>query len=167
MEPCQGKKQVPTPRHGLLLLGEARQCPGLQRGGRLRTRIEEVGRPAGAAGAASGLQQPVATGPLEPPLCFGLKNVWVSAVIGHGGSKIKDIQSTTNTKIRIIKAFTEAEVRIFGNRVMQAKAKTVIDNLVEKQENYNLKPRIDVSPIKKNFYRQSETSSMSQEQVDS
>ncbi|XP_005627588.1 probable ATP-dependent RNA helicase DDX43 isoform X2 [Canis lupus familiaris] len=116
----------------------------------------------------SGLQQPVAAGPREPPLCFGLKNVWVGAVIGRGGSKIKDLQTTTNTKIQIIKAYPEAEVRIFGNKVMQAKAKTAIDNLVKKQENYNSKSRIDLPPIKKNFYRQSETtSSMSQEQVDS
>ncbi|XP_025300614.1 probable ATP-dependent RNA helicase DDX43 [Canis lupus baileyi] len=160
----------------------------------------------------SGLQQPVAAGPREPPLCFGLKNVWVGAVIGRGGSKIKDLQTTTNTKIQIIKAYPEAEVRIFGNKVMQAKAKTAIDNLVKKQENYNSKSRIDIvefqpsvgrdvrtdsnvtenqpvidwdqiredalkwgrkkwedlPPIKKNFYRQSETtSSMSQEQVDS
>uniref|UniRef100_A0A8C0NBB3 RNA helicase n=2 Tax=Canis lupus familiaris TaxID=9615 RepID=A0A8C0NBB3_CANLF len=154
----------------------------------------------------------VAAGPREPPLCFGLKNVWVGAVIGRGGSKIKDLQTTTNTKIQIIKAYPEAEVRIFGNKVMQAKAKTAIDNLVKKQENYNSKSRIDIvefqpsvgrdvrtdsnvtenqpvidwdqiredalkwgrkkwedlPPIKKNFYRQSETtSSMSQEQVDS
>ncbi|XP_041620182.1 probable ATP-dependent RNA helicase DDX43 [Vulpes lagopus] len=160
----------------------------------------------------SGLQQPVVAGSREPPLCFGLKNVWVGAVIGRGGSKIKDLQSTTNTKIQIIKAYPEAEVRIFGNKVMQAKAKTAIENLVKKQENYNLKSRIDIvefqpsvgrdvrtdsnvtenqpvidwdqiredalkwgrkkwedlPPIKKNFYRQSETtSSMSQEQVDS
>lgn len=30
----------------------------------------------------SSLQQPVADGPREPPLCFGLKNDWVGAVIG-------------------------------------------------------------------------------------
>uniref|UniRef100_A0A8C7BIQ4 RNA helicase n=1 Tax=Neovison vison TaxID=452646 RepID=A0A8C7BIQ4_NEOVI len=87
----------------------------------------------------SGLQQPVTAGLREPPLCFGLKNVWVGAVIGRGVSKIKDIQSTTNTKIQIIKGHSEeAEVRIFGDKVMQAKAKTVIDNLVKKQENYNV-----------------------------
>lgn len=31
----------------------------------------------------SGLQQPVAPGLREPPLCFGLKNAWVGAVIGE------------------------------------------------------------------------------------
>lgn len=31
---------------------------------------------------SSGLPQPVAPGAREPPLCFGLKNMWVGAVIG-------------------------------------------------------------------------------------
>ncbi|XP_027953569.1 probable ATP-dependent RNA helicase DDX43 [Eumetopias jubatus] len=110
-------------------------------------RGQEAGRGGRGGGwrNPSGLQQPVAAGLREPPLCFGLNNVWVGAVIGRGGSKIKDIQITTNTKIQIIKGHSEeAEVRIFGNKVMQAKAKTVIDNLVKKQENYNSKLRTDI-----------------------
>ncbi|XP_030875232.1 probable ATP-dependent RNA helicase DDX43 [Leptonychotes weddellii] len=110
-------------------------------------RGQEAGRGSRGGGwrNPSGLQQPVAAGLREPPLCFGLNNVWVGAVIGRGGSKIKDIQITTNTKIQIIKGHSEeAEVRIFGNKVMQAKAKTVIDNLVKKQENYNSKLRTDI-----------------------
>ncbi|XP_064453835.1 probable ATP-dependent RNA helicase DDX43 isoform X5 [Mirounga angustirostris] len=133
-------------------------------------RGQEAGRGSRGGGwrNPSGLQQPVAAGLREPPLCFGLNNVWIGAVIGRGGSKIKDIQITTNTKIQIIKGHSEeAEVRIFGNKVMQAKAKTVIDNLVKKQENYNSKLRTDLPPIKKNLYVESEaTSSMSQVQVD-
>ncbi|XP_008577120.1 PREDICTED: probable ATP-dependent RNA helicase DDX43 isoform X1 [Galeopterus variegatus] len=79
----------------------------------------------------------------EPPLCFGLKNDWVGSVIGRGGSKIKDIQRTTNTKIQIIRGYTEAEVKIFGSKAMQVKAKTVIDNFVKKQEeNYKSECRI-------------------------
>ncbi|XP_049509856.1 probable ATP-dependent RNA helicase DDX43 isoform X2 [Panthera uncia] len=117
---------------------------------------------------SSGLPQPVAPGAREPPLCFGLKNMWVGAVIGRGGSKIKDIQSTTNTKIQIIKGYPDAQVRIFGSKGMKAKAKTAIDNVVKQQESYSLKPRIDLPAIKKNFYKESEaTSSMSQEQVES
>ncbi|XP_004413145.1 PREDICTED: probable ATP-dependent RNA helicase DDX43 [Odobenus rosmarus divergens] len=110
-------------------------------------RGQEAGRGGRGGGwrNPSGLQQPVAAGLREPPLCFGLNNVWVGAVIGRGGSKIKDIQITTNTKIQIIKGHSEeAEVRIFGNKVMQVKAKTVIDNLVKKQENYNSKLRNDI-----------------------
>ncbi|KAM5283182.1 putative ATP-dependent RNA helicase DDX43 isoform 2-T2 [Hipposideros larvatus] len=91
----------------------------------------------------SGFQQPVADDPQEPPLCFGLKQDWVGMVIGRGGSKIRDIQSTTNTKIEIIKGCPEAEVKIFGSKTMQTKAKAVIDNLVKKQENYNSHPRVD------------------------
>ncbi|GAB5571662.1 probable ATP-dependent RNA helicase DDX5 isoform X2 [Prionailurus iriomotensis] len=93
---------------------------------------------------SSGLPQPVAPGAREPPLCFGLKNMWVGAVIGRGGSKIKDIQSTTNTKIQIIKGYPDAQVRIFGSKGMKAKAKTAIDNVVKQQESYSLKPRIDI-----------------------
>ncbi|XP_040329887.1 putative ATP-dependent RNA helicase DDX43 isoform X2 [Herpailurus yagouaroundi] len=94
--------------------------------------------------------------------------MWVGAVIGRGGSKIKDIQSTTNTKIQIIKGYPDAQVRIFGSKGMKAKAKTAIDNVVKQQESYSLKPRIDLPAIKKNFYKESEaTSSMSQEQVES
>ncbi|XP_037002953.2 probable ATP-dependent RNA helicase DDX43 [Artibeus jamaicensis] len=92
----------------------------------------------------SNLQQPVADDSEEPPLCFGLKNDWVGVVIGRGGSKIKDIQSTTNTKIQVIKGCPEAEIKIFGSKAMQKKAKAVIDNLVKKQQNYNSQPRVDV-----------------------
>ncbi|XP_039104864.1 probable ATP-dependent RNA helicase DDX43 [Hyaena hyaena] len=92
----------------------------------------------------SGLPQAGAAGAREPPLCFGLKSVWVGAVIGRGGSKIQEIQSITNTKIQIIKGYPEAEVRIFGTRGMKAKAKTAIDNVVKQQENYNPKPKIDI-----------------------
>ncbi|XP_011219786.1 probable ATP-dependent RNA helicase DDX43 [Ailuropoda melanoleuca] len=106
----------------------------------------------------SGLQQPVAPGLREPPLCFGLKNAWVGAVIGRGGSKIKDIQSTTNTKIQITKGhLEEAEVRIFGSKVMQAKAKTVIDNLVKKQENYSSKLRTDIGAFQPSVGRDVKT----------
>ncbi|XP_055965471.1 probable ATP-dependent RNA helicase DDX43 [Sorex fumeus] len=84
------------------------------------------------------------SGPQEPPLCFELKNDWVGAVIGRGGSKIRDIQSTTNTKIQITKGCSGAEVKIFGSKAMQTKAKAVIDNLVKKQENYHSEPKIDL-----------------------
>uniref|UniRef100_G3TA14 RNA helicase n=1 Tax=Loxodonta africana TaxID=9785 RepID=G3TA14_LOXAF len=83
----------------------------------------------------------------EPPLCFRLKSDLVGVVIetGRGGSKIRDIQSTTNTKIQIIKGYPEAEVKIFGSTVMQTKAKVVIDTLVKKQEeNYNAESRVAI-----------------------
>ncbi|XP_064453838.1 probable ATP-dependent RNA helicase DDX43 isoform X7 [Mirounga angustirostris] len=125
-------------------------------------RGQEAGRGSRGGGwrNPSGLQQPVAAGLREPPLCFGLNNVWIGAVIGRGGSKIKDIQITTNTKIQIIKGHSEeAEVRIFGNKVMQAKAKTVIDNLVKKQENYNSKLRTDIIAFQPSVGRDVKTDS--------
>ena len=60
----------------------------------------------------------------------------VGAVIGHGGSKIKDIQDMTSTKIQIIKGDSEAEVKIFGSKDMKAKAKAAIETLVKKQERH-------------------------------
>ncbi|XP_026335945.1 DEAD box protein 53 [Ursus maritimus] len=75
-----------------------------------------------------------ASSPREPPLCFRLRSNMIGVVIGRGGSKIKDIQATTNTKIQIIKGDSEAEVKIFGTKDMKAKAKAAIDVLVKKQE---------------------------------
>ncbi|XP_052519663.1 probable ATP-dependent RNA helicase DDX53 [Budorcas taxicolor] len=58
----------------------------------------------------------------------------IGAVIGRGGSKIRDIQDSTSTKIQIIKGGPEAEVNIFGRKDMKAKAKVAIETLVKKQE---------------------------------
>jgi len=63
-------------------------------------------------------------------------------------------------KIQIIKGHSEeVEVRIFGNKVMQAKAKTVIDNLVKKQENYNSKLRTDIVAFQPSVGRDVKTGS--------
>ena len=75
----------------------------------------------------------------EPPLCFLIKSSMIGAVIGRGGSNIKDIQDSTSTKIQIVKGGPEAEVKIFGRKDMKAKAKAAIETLVKKQErNQNL-----------------------------
>ncbi|CAI9181260.1 unnamed protein product [Rangifer tarandus platyrhynchus] len=70
----------------------------------------------------------------EPPLCFLIKSSMIGAVIGRGGSKIRDIQDSTSTKIQIVKGGPEAEVKIFGSKDMKAKAKVAIETLVKKQE---------------------------------
>ncbi|XP_011843406.1 PREDICTED: DEAD box protein 53 [Mandrillus leucophaeus] len=90
-----------------------------------------------------GHQGPRTAGSREPPLCFKIKNNMVGAVIGHGGSKIKDLQHSTNTKIQIIKGESEALVRIFGNREMKAKAKAIIETLTRKQKSYNSESSVD------------------------
>nr|XP_020767057.1 probable ATP-dependent RNA helicase DDX43 isoform X3 [Odocoileus virginianus texanus] len=94
-----------------------------------------------------GLQQPEGPGIREPPLSFKLKNDCVGAVIGRGGSNIREIQSSTYTKIQIIRGYPEAEVRILGTKAMQSKAKTAIDDLVKKQEEYNTEPKFDVAAV--------------------
>ncbi|KAM9180399.1 putative ATP-dependent RNA helicase DDX53 [Dugong dugon] len=92
----------------------------------------------------SGYLEPRASGSRESPLCFKLKNNMIGAVIGRGGSKIKDIQGTTNTRIHIIKGDTEAEVKIFGSHTMKEKAKAIIETVVKKQEaSYNCEYRVN------------------------
>ncbi|XP_036126073.1 DEAD box protein 53 [Molossus molossus] len=101
------------------------------------------GRGGGWSGSSSH-PGPRTTGPRGPPLAFKIQNSMVGVVIGRGGSKIKDIQSVTNTKIQIIKGDTEAEVKIFGSKEMKAKAKAAIDILAEKPEkSYNSESILD------------------------
>ncbi|KAF6389886.1 DEAD-box helicase 53 [Rhinolophus ferrumequinum] len=94
--------------------------------------------------ASSSHLEPRASGPQEPPLCFKLKSSMIGVVIGHGGSKIKEIQGMTKTKIQIITGDSEAEVKIFGPKDKKAKAKAAIESLVKKQEErYNSESRVD------------------------
>ncbi|KAM4866222.1 putative ATP-dependent RNA helicase DDX43 isoform 2-T2 [Thomomys bottae] len=95
------------------------------------------GRRGGEWREAPGAPEAGSAGRREPPLCFRLKNDLVGVVIGRGGTKIREIQNTTNTRIQITKGNPEAEVKIFGNKAMQTKAKAMIDNFVKKHENYN------------------------------
>lgn len=60
--------------------------------------------------------EPRASNYREPPLCFLIKSSMIGAVIGVVGSKIRDIQDSTSTKIQIIKGGPEAEVKIFGRK---------------------------------------------------
>ncbi|KAF0876050.1 DDX53 helicase, partial [Crocuta crocuta] len=71
-------------------------------------------------------------------------NNMIGMVIGRGGSKIKDLQSTTNTKIQIIRGDFEAEVKIFGAKDMKAKARAAIETLIKKQErSYTAESSVD------------------------
>nr|XP_004660550.1 probable ATP-dependent RNA helicase DDX43 [Jaculus jaculus] len=92
----------------------------------------------------TGVPVAAAAGRGEPPLCFGVKTELVGAVIGRGGSKIREIEKTTNTRIQVIKGNPEAEIKIFGNKEMQTKAKAVIDNIVKKQQNYTPEHSISI-----------------------
>uniref|UniRef100_A0A8C6D3E6 RNA helicase n=1 Tax=Moschus moschiferus TaxID=68415 RepID=A0A8C6D3E6_MOSMO len=102
--------------------------------------VSRDGRGGRGWGHTSGRTEARASSYREPPLCFLIKSSMMGAVIGRGGSKIKDIQESTSTKIQIVKGGPEAEVKIFGRKDMKAKAKEAIETLVKKQER-NHKPR--------------------------
>ncbi|ERE74964.1 putative ATP-dependent RNA helicase DDX43-like protein [Cricetulus griseus] len=59
--------------------------------------------------------------------------------IAEISASIKDLK-----KAGVIKGNPEAEIKIFGNKAMQTKAKTVIDNVVKKQQNYIPGHRVDI-----------------------
>ncbi|XP_003791983.2 DEAD box protein 53 [Otolemur garnettii] len=86
---------------------------------------------------------PRAPGSREPPLCFRLSNSMIGAVIGRSGSRINNVQRSTNTKIQIIEGDSEAEVKIYGSKDMKEKAKAAIETLIKKQESYQSKYDVD------------------------
>ncbi|XP_014725669.1 PREDICTED: probable ATP-dependent RNA helicase DDX43 [Sturnus vulgaris] len=64
------------------------------------------------------------------PLCFHLDSALVGALIGRGGTKIKEIENSSGSKIKVTRGTYESEVKIFGSTDVQNKAKMLIDNLV-------------------------------------
>ncbi|XP_028923446.1 probable ATP-dependent RNA helicase DDX43 isoform X3 [Ornithorhynchus anatinus] len=108
------------------------------------------GRGGGGGGGGGGWWRSVA-GPREPSpgtplefrsfryrdaasLCFTLESALIGAVIGRGGSKIRELQESSGSKIQIDKGDYKAEVKIFGNKEAQKKAKSLIDELIKRQE---------------------------------
>ncbi|XP_038603904.1 probable ATP-dependent RNA helicase DDX43 [Tachyglossus aculeatus] len=67
-------------------------------------------------------------------LCFTLESALIGALIGRGGSKIRELQESSGSKIQIDKGDYKAEVKIFGNKEAQNKAKSLIDELIKRQE---------------------------------
>ncbi|XP_060091985.1 probable ATP-dependent RNA helicase DDX43 isoform X2 [Heteronotia binoei] len=68
----------------------------------------------------------------SPPLCFHLDNALVGTLIGRGGAKIKELEESSGCKIQVVRGNYEAEVKIFGGNDKQTKAKTLIDDLIER-----------------------------------
>ncbi|NXT00795.1 DDX43 helicase, partial [Jacana jacana] len=66
------------------------------------------------------------------PLCFHLDNALVGALIGRGGAKIRELEDSSGSRIKVIKGACEAEVKIFGSSAVQNKAKMLIDDAVAK-----------------------------------
>ncbi|XP_075779886.1 putative ATP-dependent RNA helicase DDX43 isoform X2 [Pelodiscus sinensis] len=66
------------------------------------------------------------------PLCFHLDNAVIGALIGRAGTKIRELEDSSGSKIQIVRGASEAEVKIFGNNDTQNKAKMLIDDLVKR-----------------------------------
>ncbi|XP_015478719.1 probable ATP-dependent RNA helicase DDX43 isoform X3 [Parus major] len=64
------------------------------------------------------------------PLCFHLDSALVGALIGRGGTKIKELEDSSGSRIKVTRGTYESEVKIFGSTDVQNKAKMLIDNLV-------------------------------------
>ncbi|XP_035177918.1 probable ATP-dependent RNA helicase DDX43 [Oxyura jamaicensis] len=65
-----------------------------------------------------------------PPLCFFISNAQVGALIGRGGTKIRELEDSSGSRIQVVKGALEAEVKIFGSAAVQNKAKMLIDDAV-------------------------------------
>ncbi|XP_074006934.1 probable ATP-dependent RNA helicase DDX43 [Numenius arquata] len=71
------------------------------------------------------------------PLCFHLDNALVGALIGRGGAKIRELEDSSGSRIKVIKGTCEAEVKIFGSIAVQNKAKMLIDDAITRSgQNY-------------------------------
>ncbi|XP_064304638.1 probable ATP-dependent RNA helicase DDX43 [Phalacrocorax carbo] len=115
---------------------EAAGCPGEEEREPWGAR-ERRGGPGEAArlrpprGAAGQAQDAAA------PLSFHLDSALVGALIGRGGTKIRELEDSSGSRIKIIKGTYEAEVKIFGNVAVQNKAKMLIDDAVTRSgQNY-------------------------------
>ncbi|NWV46864.1 DDX43 helicase, partial [Daphoenositta chrysoptera] len=64
------------------------------------------------------------------PLCFHLDSALVGALIGRGGTKIKELENCSGSRIKVTRGAYEAEVKIFGSIDEQNKAKMLIDNVI-------------------------------------
>ncbi|XP_059691717.1 probable ATP-dependent RNA helicase DDX43 [Gavia stellata] len=84
--------------------------------------------PRAAAGQARGA---------AAPLTFHLDSALVGALIGRGGAKIRELEDSSGSRIKVIKGAYEAEVQIFGSVAVQNKAKMLIDDAVTRSgQNY-------------------------------
>ncbi|NXJ95363.1 DDX43 helicase, partial [Corythaixoides concolor] len=71
------------------------------------------------------------------PLCFHLDRALVGPLIGRGGTKIRELEDSSGSRIKVIKGTCEAEVKIFGSIAVQNKAKTLIDDAITRSgQNY-------------------------------
>ncbi|XP_063297805.1 probable ATP-dependent RNA helicase DDX43 [Pelobates fuscus] len=65
------------------------------------------------------------------PVCFRLDSSLVGMVIGRGGAKIKELEELSGARIKIVNDNYDSEVKLFGTRGQQDKAKELINDLVK------------------------------------
>ncbi|XP_063297804.1 probable ATP-dependent RNA helicase DDX43 [Pelobates fuscus] len=65
------------------------------------------------------------------PVCFRLDSSLVGMVIGRGGAKIKELEELSGARIKIVNDNYDSEVKLFGTRDQQDKAKELINDLVK------------------------------------
>ncbi|NXF37369.1 DDX43 helicase, partial [Nyctibius bracteatus] len=79
------------------------------------------------------------------PLSFHLDRALVGALIGRGGTKIRELEDSSGSRIKVIKGACEAEVKIFGSIAVQNKAKMLIDDAVTRSgQNYVRGKTLDI-----------------------
>ncbi|KFP57732.1 putative ATP-dependent RNA helicase DDX43, partial [Cariama cristata] len=66
------------------------------------------------------------------PLRFHLDSSLVGALIGWGGTKIRELEDSSGSRIKVVKGTYEAEVKIFGSVAVQNKAKMLIDDAIRR-----------------------------------
>ncbi|XP_055491193.1 probable ATP-dependent RNA helicase DDX43 [Leucoraja erinacea] len=86
-------------------------------------------RPPGARGGGGGRGRDQGSSSLN----FHIDSALVGTVIGRGGSKIRELEETSGSKIQILKGDIEVEVRLFGSHEAQLKAKELILNLIARR----------------------------------
>ncbi|NWT09232.1 DDX43 helicase, partial [Vireo altiloquus] len=107
----------------------------------------EAWEPRGAEGSG-GLRRAARQRPPRDsaaPLCFHLDSALVGALIGRGGAKIKELEDSSGSRIKVTRGTYEAEVKIFGSTDEQNKAKMLIDNVVTSSgQNYVRGKTLDI-----------------------
>ncbi|XP_078398061.1 putative ATP-dependent RNA helicase DDX43 [Cetorhinus maximus] len=84
-------------------------------------------------GGGSARDSPTPSPSASPFLSFYMESAAVGTVIGRGGSKIRELEETSGSKIQILKGDFEVEVKLFGSHAAQMKAKKLIENIVERR----------------------------------
>nr|XP_047933421.1 probable ATP-dependent RNA helicase DDX43 isoform X1 [Anser cygnoides] len=142
-------RQPPAPaRASVKGAGGRRSSEAAARAGGEEWEPRDAGSSRGAGQAARWRPQGAASGRSRagtPPLCFFISNAQVGALIGNngrtpapgglgrpgrGGTKIRELEDSSGSRIQVVKGALEAEVKIFGSAAVQNKAKMLIDGAV-------------------------------------